>query len=80
MGSTPSCLCFQKKNQLIIDSEIIFQNFEDYMENINKEKRDSRNSIINKKSEIDNYKNTLSIRNDFINPLPEIVVIRYKNL
>ena len=80
MGSIPTCLCGQKRNQLIIDSEIIFQNFEDYIEHINKGKRDSQNSIFNRKSETDNYKNTLSIRNDFINPLPEIVVIKRKNL
>ena len=80
MGSIPTCLCGQKRNQLIIDSEIIFQNFEDYIEHINKGKRDSQNSIFNRKSETDNYKNTLSIRNNFINPLPEIVVIKRKNL
>ena len=80
MGNIPTCLCGQKRNQLIIDSEIIFQNFEDYIEHINKGKRDSQNSIFNRKSETDNYKNTLSIRNNFINPLPEIVVIKRKNL
>ena len=80
MGSNPYCFCVQKKNQLIIDSEIIFQNFEDYLEHSNKDKRESQNSIINRKTEIENSKNTLSIRNDFINPLPEIVVIRRKNL
>ena len=80
MGSIPTCFCGQKRNQLIIDSEIIYQNFEDYIEHSNKGKRDSQNSILNRKSETDNYKNTLSIRNDFINPLPEIVVIKRKNL
>ena len=80
MGNIPTCLCGQKRNQLIIDSEIIFQDFEDYIEHCNKGKRDSQNSILNRKSETDNYKNTLSIRNNFINPLPEIVVIKRKNL
>ena len=80
MGSSPLCFCEQRRNQLIIDSEIIFQNFEDYLESINKGKRESINSILNKKSEIDNFKNTLSIKNDFINPLPDIVIIKHKNL
>ena len=80
MGSIPTCLYGQKRNQLIIDSEIIFQDFEDYIEHCNKGKRDSQNSILNRKSETDNYKNTLSIRNDFINPLPEFVIIKRKNL
>ena len=78
MGSTPFC-CVQKRNQLIIDSEIIFQDIEDYLKSFNKLKIGSQNPILNKKSELDNYKNTLSIKNDFINPLPDIVVIRRKN-
>ena len=80
MGSIPLCFCVQRKKQLIINSEVIFQDFENYNESNIKGKRESLNSLLNRKSEIDNYKNTLSIKKDFINPLPDIVIIKHKNL
>ena len=80
MGSSPLCFCEQRRNQLIIDSEIIFQDIEDYLKHINKSKGDSLSSILNRKSEIENYKNTLLIKTGFINPLPDIVIIKHKNL
>ena len=81
MGHSFCCIHFEQKEKLVIKSEIKFKNKE-INKNLNiKEIKYIQNSNTNKKIEYDNNKSTdFSPKNDkindFVNPLPEIVIIK----
>ena len=83
MGNSFCCISFEQKEKLIIKSEIKFNNKEIITKLNNKEIKYVQNSNTNKNKENDNNKSTtFSPKNDkifgFINPLPDIVIIKPK--
>ena len=81
MGHSFCCIYFEQKEKFAIKSEIKFKNKE-INKNLNiKEIKYIQNSNTNKKKEYDNNKSTdFSPKNDkindFVNPLPDIVIIK----
>ena len=81
MGHSFCCIYFEQKEKFAIKSEIKFKNKEINTNLDNKEIKYIQNSNTNKKKEYDNNKSTdFSPKNDkindFVNPLPEIVIIK----
>ena len=80
MGCIPYCNCYSKKKQVIIKSEIFIPKMESNSNIYNKELNKISYSNVKEKIDSDLSKSTLSPEyNNFINPLPDIVVIKYKN-
>ena len=77
MGNMPNCTYFSKTKQIISKSEVIIKDFENIINLSKKEIKDKSNYNIDKKDE---NENTLSSQNYFINPLPEIVIVKFKKL
>ena len=78
MGSIPNCCCAEKRKNVIKNSELIIKKYE----SCNLLKLESLdNSYSNKKldNEIIN-KSTLSPQVPFINPLPNIVILKHKKI
>ena len=85
MGHSFCCITFEQKEKLVIKSEIKFKNKEFITNLDNKEIKYIQNSNTIKKKEFDNNKSTAFSPkndkiNDFVNPLPEIVVIKPKKI
>ena len=77
MGNIPFCICIEKrKNKLLIESDIIIKKFENYS-NLSNEERKGHNYII-KKFDYELNKGSLTPQNDFVNPLPNIVILKHK--
>ena len=81
MGHSFCCIYFEQKEKFAIKSEIKFKNKEINTNLDNKEIKYIQNSDTNKKKEYDNNKSTdFSPKNDkindFVNPLPDIVIIK----
>ena len=81
MGHSFCCIYFEQKEKFAIKSEIKFKNKEINTNLDNKEIKYIQNSNTNKKKEYDNNKSTdFSPKNDkindFVNPLPDIVIIK----
>ena len=81
MGHSFCCIYFEQKDKFAIKSEIKFKNKEINTNLDNKEIKYIQNSNTNKKKEYDNNKSTdFSPKNDkindFVNPLPDIVIIK----
>ncbi len=70
MGNIPHCVCIEKRNQILLKSELDINNIE-YMKERNQKFE---------KIESQNNETTLSPQYKFINPLPEIVIIKHKKL
>ena len=75
MGSMPYCLCDTNKKYTTIESDLFVEQIEDDSYIFDKEMNKMNNS--NSKIDLGMHK-TLSPQNNFINPLPDIVVIKYK--
>ena len=86
MGNSFCCANNDRKPQIIIESELIYETFEEKVNKIVKEKEIKNNIISNRnlKQDFSFQKsiNTSTPKNvdekDFINPLPEIVIIKIK--
>ena len=78
MGSIPNCCCVEKRKDVIKNSELIIKKYESC--NLIRLER-ANNSDTNKKldNEIIN-KSTLSPQVPFINPLPNIVILKHKKI
>ena len=78
MGSIPNCCCVEKRKDVIKNSELIIKKYESC--NLIRLER-TNNSDTNKKldNEIIN-KSTLSPQVPFINPLPNIVILKHKKI
>ena len=78
MGSIPYCCCAEKRKNVIKNSELIIKKYESC--NLLKQERldysDSNKKLDN---EIIN-KSTLSRQMTFINPLPNIVILKHKKI
>ena len=79
MGNIPFCYCYEKNKQIVMNSDLYIKGIENHS-NINKKDTNNNNIYINEKFEFDINKSTLSPQNKLINPLPEIVIIKYKKL
>ncbi len=77
MGSIPNCMCYTNKKYAIIESELFVENIENDSYIYNKELSKMNKSNTREKIDLDINK-TLSPQNNLYNPLPEIVVIKYK--
>ena len=77
MGSMPNCICYNDKRCTQIEPDYFVEKIEDDSYIFNKAMK--RMDISNSREKIDSdiYK-TLSPQYNFINPLPDIVVIKYK--
>ena len=76
MGNMPYCSCIEKRKSISINSDIIIKKY--YNSNLTRKEKLGKyesNKILD--SEID--KNTFSPQHYFINPLPNIVIIKHKN-
>ncbi len=79
MGCIPYSNCLPKKKQAIIKSEIFIPKIERNSNIFNEELNKISYSNIKEKIDFDLNKSTLSPEyNNFINPLPDIVIIKYK--
>ena len=82
MGNSFCCNNFDRRQQVVLQSDLIYESLEEKENYIIREKDINSNS--NHKSNLSLQKNTnifspkSSDENDFINPLPEIVVIKFK--
>ena len=86
MGNSFCCVNNDRKQQIVIESDLIYETFEEKVNKIVKEKKIKNNIISNRnlKQDFSFQKsiNTSTPKNvdesDFINPLPEIVIIKIK--
>ena len=79
MGSIPYCICIEKRSNKLLESDIIIKKYENYTnyDNLSNEERKVHN-YINKKFGYEPSKSSLARKNDFVNPLPNIVILKYK--
>ena len=78
MGGTPFCFCFEKRRSITINSELIIKKYDSSnLINIKGIEYFVSNNKLD--SEIIN-KTTLSKQVQFINPLPNIVILKHKNI
>ncbi len=81
MGRIPYFNCCNGQNkQIIKKTELVVQGFEKYSNINRKETNNNKYLYVNEKAGIDMSTKTLSPENHFINPLPEIVSIKYKKI
>ena len=80
MGNVPFCFNCEQKKQIIKDSEIIIDDSNEFANIKYKEIKASQDFILNKKLDLDTNKNTLSPQIDFINPLPNIVILKPRRI
>ena len=82
MGSTPFCFCSENKNCINAISDVIIKQNDNDLNLNYKERTEKENYNINKISDYDNNRSnsTFSPPGKFINPLPDIVVLKYKKL
>ena len=81
MGNMPHFNCCNGKNkQIIIQSDLEIQGFENHSNINSKETNNNRYLYINDKENNDILRKSLSPENRFINPLPDIVCIKYKKI
>ncbi len=79
MGNIPFCNYYEKNKQIVIKSDLNIKGIENHL-NINQKDTNNNNIYMNEKFEFDINQSTLSPQNKLINPLPEIVIIKYKKL
>ena len=86
MGNSYCCNNFDRNKQIVIESDLIYETFVENENQIIKEK-EKNNDIISNESPKHGFsflKTAKSLthqsidENDFINPLPEIVIIKFK--
>ena len=86
MGNSYCCDKIDRNKQIVIESDIIYETFVENENHTIKEK-EKKNDIISNKtlkhgSSYQKITNSLTHQsideNDFINPLPEIVIIKFK--
>ena len=79
MGSIPYCICIEKRSNKLLESDIIIKKYEHYTnyDNLSNEERKVHN-YINKKLGYEPSKSSFARKNDFVNPLPNIVILKYK--
>ena len=79
MGSIPYCICIQKRENKLIESDIIINKYEDHTNyaNLSNEERKNHN-YITKKLDYEFNESSLTPQNDIINPLPNIVILKHK--
>ncbi len=86
MGNSFCCYNFDRKQQIIMQSDLIYETFVENEKKINKEKEINNDIISNRNLKHDfSFQKTINTiapqsveESDFINPLPEIVVIKFK--
>ena len=67
MGNSFCCDNFDKNQQIVIQSDLKYESFEE-----------NENQIVKEKVIKNNINSNRNLKNDFINPLPEIVAIKIK--
>ena len=78
MGNSICCIANEKGQQPIIQSELMFESFENINEKeINYNKLNSKNESYIKKT-TSAFSPKSDEDNDFVNPLPKIVIIKRK--
>ena len=80
MGNVPYCFNCEQKKQIIKDSEIIIDDSNEFSNIKYREIKTSQDFILNKKLDLDTNKNSLSPQIDFINPLPNIVILKPRRI
>ena len=81
MGNVPYCFNCEQEKQLIKGSEVIIDDDSNEFSNLKyKEIKSNQDFILNRKLELDTNKNTLSPQIDFINPLPNIVILKPRRI
>ena len=80
MGNIPYCICFEKRKQITIKSDLDMNNIENMLNIGSSVKGADNHHFENGKMECENNKTTLSPQTRFNNPLPEMVIIKYKKL
>ena len=80
MGNVPYCFNCEQKKQIIKDSEIIIDDSNEFANIKYKEIKASQDFILNKKLDLDTNKNTFSPKIDFVNPLPNIVILKPRRI
>ena len=78
MGNIPYCVCNEKRKQISIKSEFDLNKLENILDSGINVKEEDNQQFESGKMECENNKSTLSPQNKFINPLPEMVIIKYK--
>ena len=80
MGNIPYCICIENRKQISIQSDLDMNNLDNILNlHINVKEADNQ-QFESGKMECENNKTTLSPQNKFINPLPEMVIIKYKKV
>ena len=80
MGSVPYCFSVEQKKQIIKDSEVVIDDSNEFSNIKYKEIKTSQDFILNKKLDLETNKNSLSPQIDFINPLPNIVIVKPRRI
>ena len=86
MGNSFCCDNYDRKQQIVIQSDLIYETLEEKVNKVVKEKEIKNYSISNRNLKhnfsFQKSTNTNTLKsvdeNDFINPLPEIVIIKLK--
>ena len=80
MGSIPNCICYTNKKYVLIESDLYVDNNNMEVDSYIYNKEFGKMNISNSRDKMDSDINrtTLSPQNNFINPLPDIVIIKFK--
>ena len=78
MGNIPYCICIEKRNQISIKSDLDMNNIENILNLDISVKGADNQQFESGKIESENNKTTLSPQNKINNPLPKMVIIKYK--
>ena len=80
MGNVPYCFDYEQRRQILKNSEVIIDDSNEFSNLKDKEIKPSQDFILNKKLDLDTNKNTSSPQIDFINPLPNIVILKPRRI